>query len=177
MLEEDCFPVHPENVRLGQDNHSQGIDGQQSPSAPVDPDLFPPELHPHYREVLLLQQQGLSHADIAERLAITKGNARTRLHRARRQRKELIEQEEQKRSPRRLRTINPVNEEKLQKLLCGDSFFQCHFHPPYAAILRLAYGEALTDQDIATHLDIPLGTVKSRLAQAISYLDSFSPDA
>ena len=38
--------------------------------------------------------------------------------------------------------------------------------PPERAVMRLAYYDALTQQEIAKHLAIPIGTVKSRSARA-----------
>src|SRR5213078_575563 len=99
MPEEDRSPVRSESVRLDQDNHSQVIHHQQQPSVPVNPDRFPPMLHPRYRKVLLLQGQGLSYTDIAKHFGITEGNVRVLLYRARQQQKALIEQEEQKSPP------------------------------------------------------------------------------
>jgi RNA polymerase sigma-70 factor (ECF subfamily) len=170
-LAEDHSPVCLEGVSPDQGDHSLQSHSQQEISASVSSDQFPTKLRPRYREVLLLQEvQHLSCAAIAQRLQIDEGNAKVLLYRARQQRKALLQQERQNGSSRRLRNIS---EENLQKLLCGDPFFQRHFYPPYADILCLAYGKGLTDQDIAARLGLPLGTAKCRLSQAVSYLNSF----
>jgi RNA polymerase sigma-70 factor (ECF subfamily) len=42
--------------------------------------------------------------------------------------------------------------------------------PEQRAVIELAYFEGLTSSEIATHLSIPIGTVKSRVAAAMSRL-------
>ncbi|WP_236601824.1 sigma factor-like helix-turn-helix DNA-binding protein [Ktedonobacter sp. SOSP1-52] len=88
------------------------------------------------------------------------------LYRARACRQRLLEEAQQQQvaaSASRRRTISETALRKLQ-----------HVPLHYREVIELAYLQHLSDQEIAAHLRLPLGTVKTRLARGVYYLLTMS---
>ena len=114
------------------------------------------------RSILVLRErQGSSYAQIAAQLHLPLGQVKKRLHKAREAYRRVLNPPEcQPRVTVRHRRFQMEDVQRLNRPVY-QGFYE---------VLSLASIEQLSNQEIATRLQLPLGTVKARLARGVKML-------